>query len=256
MDGQNASTRSCRSFNTFYPLRKAFSFNMIKLCFLTQIYNRTLADLHEGHQGTEKMQLLTQAKIYWPSINADIANYVRRCTPCTKHNAAQLVQPMLSWDIPEGLWKDIASIYFTHNLRNICSSMTPLVSTHWYTKPHLKQPSPSLRSFKISSHNMEPKHIFTDNGPPSCLKIWPDLCRNNRLTTSHHCLCILVPVVLLGGRWTPSRLPKHNTGSRYPLVTSILPTKSPFYPYQTPHAIPPWKSYTTRPLQPIDQEAV
>ena len=43
-----------------------------------------LADLHRVHQGMEKMQAQKREAVCWPGINADIANYVHRCTICTR----------------------------------------------------------------------------------------------------------------------------------------------------------------------------
>ena len=42
-----------------------------------------------------------------------LQTYVRCCTICARHNASQTVQPMLSRDIPDGLWQELATDYFT-----------------------------------------------------------------------------------------------------------------------------------------------
>ena len=42
--------------------------------------------------------------VYWPIIDADIADCVKCCTICTKHKAAKTVQPMLPRDIPDRPW--------------------------------------------------------------------------------------------------------------------------------------------------------
>ena len=81
---------------------------------LPDLYNRTLAELQGGHQGTRKMKLLTQAMVYLSDIDADRGDYVRRCTVCTGYKATQLEQLMLASEIPEGPWQDITASYFTH----------------------------------------------------------------------------------------------------------------------------------------------
>ena len=41
-----------------------------------ELLNCTLADLHGVHQGMEKMQAQAREAVYWPGINADIADHV------------------------------------------------------------------------------------------------------------------------------------------------------------------------------------
>ena len=47
-----------------------------RICIPPELYERTLSDLHDRHQGIEKMQILTTANVYWPRIDADVLNYV------------------------------------------------------------------------------------------------------------------------------------------------------------------------------------
>ena len=53
--------------------------------------------------------------VYWPGIDTDIVDYVSRCTICTKYKASLPAQPMLSQNIPDGPWQEIAADYMTHN---------------------------------------------------------------------------------------------------------------------------------------------
>ena len=79
-----------------------------------ELHDRTLYDLHDSHKGIEKMTHIARPNVYWPGIDANIADYVRRCTICTKHKASKTVQPMLPHDIPDGPWQELAADYFTH----------------------------------------------------------------------------------------------------------------------------------------------
>ena len=60
------------------------------------------------------MTHIARSNVYWPSINADIADYVKHCTICAKHKASQAVQPMLSHDIPNGPWHELAADCLIH----------------------------------------------------------------------------------------------------------------------------------------------
>ena len=79
------------------------------------LYERTLHDLHGSHKGIEKMQHLARAHFCWPRIDANILDYMRRYTTCTRYKATQAVQPMLPRDIPDRPWQELATDYFTHN---------------------------------------------------------------------------------------------------------------------------------------------
>ena len=56
------------------------------------------------------MRHLLQTMVYWPGIDADIADYVNHCKNCTQHKSKQAVQPMLPRDVP-----DLAADFFTCN---------------------------------------------------------------------------------------------------------------------------------------------
>ena len=53
-----------------------------------ELLNCTLVDLHGEHQGINRMQAQVREAVYWPSIDADITDYVFQCTICTKHKAS------------------------------------------------------------------------------------------------------------------------------------------------------------------------
>ena len=61
-----------------------------QVCVPQELLNCALVDLHGPHQGIDKMQAQARKAVYWPSINADIVNYVCWCTICTKHKASPL----------------------------------------------------------------------------------------------------------------------------------------------------------------------
>ena len=59
-----------------------------RVCIPPELNYRTIYDLHDSHQGIEKMTHLARAHIYWPGIDADITDYVKHCTICARHKAA------------------------------------------------------------------------------------------------------------------------------------------------------------------------
>ena len=66
-----------------------------RICIPHELHDRFLQDLHEAHQGIEKMQLKARTTIYWPGIDADIKEYVKRCNICIQHKTFQPIQALL-----------------------------------------------------------------------------------------------------------------------------------------------------------------
>ena len=64
------------------------------------------------HLGIEKMQHRARATLYWPGIDADIAEYIKHCKTCTQHKATQHTQLMIPRDVPEAPWQDLAADFF------------------------------------------------------------------------------------------------------------------------------------------------
>ena len=58
------------------------------------------------------MQHRARATVYWPGIDVDIVEYVKKCKTCTQHKATQHIQPMLPRDVPEAPWQDLAADFF------------------------------------------------------------------------------------------------------------------------------------------------
>ena len=64
-----------------------------RVCIPPEIHDMTLCDLHDSHQGIEKMIHITRSNVYWPGNDTDIADYIRRCTICAKYKASQTSSP-------------------------------------------------------------------------------------------------------------------------------------------------------------------
>ena len=62
-----------------------------RVCIPPELHERTLYDLHDRHQGIEKMTHIARGNVYRPGIDADINDYIRRCTICAKYKASQTV---------------------------------------------------------------------------------------------------------------------------------------------------------------------
>ena len=84
------STKAKRQFRELYVNREEISvtieghlvfreLTIIPPCLRKQL----MEHLHVGHVGVEKMKSLARLLCWWPSINADLQNFVRHCQNCT-----------------------------------------------------------------------------------------------------------------------------------------------------------------------------
>lgn len=60
-----------------------------------------LNKLHEGHLGVTKMKSKAHSILYWPKINSDIVNVVKKCQACLKYIPAKIKESFISHPIPD-----------------------------------------------------------------------------------------------------------------------------------------------------------
>ena len=94
-NGWRSSTK--RKHPQFYSLREDISVTPDQVLYYNDrvivpptLRKVTLQDLHSSHLGVEKLKSLARLSCWWPSLNADIANFVKDCTQChTKPKPSQ-----------------------------------------------------------------------------------------------------------------------------------------------------------------------
>ena len=104
------------------------------------------------------MQYLARAHVYWPGIDADILDYVRGCTICTRYKVTQAVQPMLPRDIPDISWQELAADYFTLNNREYLLITDPFSKYPFLSRTHSKTSDSLVQCLQdLISHYGPPK---------------------------------------------------------------------------------------------------
>ncbi|XP_045135678.1 uncharacterized protein K02A2.6-like [Portunus trituberculatus] len=66
----------------------------------TALRRRVLARLHDSHRGVEATKRRARQAVFWPGVDADIANTVRACEPCQILQPSQQQEPRLCDDNP------------------------------------------------------------------------------------------------------------------------------------------------------------
>ena len=111
------------------------------------------------------MRHLSQTTVYWPGIDADIADYVNCCKTCTWHKAKKAVQPVLPRDVPDSPWQDLAAAFFTYNHKE----HFPIVDTFSKYPFFYQTSSKSAKSIIKKLQNLiskygPPRRFFSGNG--------------------------------------------------------------------------------------------
>ena len=58
-------------------------------------------ELHEGHPGATRMKALAQSFVWWPQIDQDLEELVKRCDDCQRFRNQPPVVPLQPWEWPE-----------------------------------------------------------------------------------------------------------------------------------------------------------
>ena len=97
------------------------------ICIPSKLLDHTLTDLHGAHQGMEQMQAQAREVVYWPSIDTDVINDIKRCPIYTKHkDCGRKLQPIIS----------------TTKVKSISSSVICSVNIPYCSKSYPNQPCP------------------------------------------------------------------------------------------------------------------
>ena len=82
---------------------------------------RVLDQLHTNHMGIEKTKLLAHECVYWHSINADIAKYIKQCATCLEFQQMQPKEKIIHHDVPHRPWEAVgADIFNFNNISYLC----------------------------------------------------------------------------------------------------------------------------------------
>ena len=125
-----------------------------------------LERIHYGHLSASKIQDNARQHLYWPGLDADITDFVRRCQECIK-KAHPPKEPLQAHDVPSQPWERIAMDHFYQNGR-----LYLLVCNYFSKFPFIFQTKST--SFAYIKEQLEelfglegtPDEIMSDNGPP------------------------------------------------------------------------------------------
>ncbi|CAB3980227.1 uncharacterized protein K02A2.6-like [Paramuricea clavata] len=134
----------------------------------TSLRERTLKQVHEGHQGIVKTKRLLREKVWWPGIDQAIEQLIRTCIACQAQGPVSAPPPLHMTTMPSQPWQTLHA--------NLCGpfpsgeSLLVMVDTcsRW-PEVHVMKSTTSTAIIKcmkttFATHGI-PHEIVTDNGP-------------------------------------------------------------------------------------------
>ena len=126
-----------------------------------------MADLHGSHAGINKAMDLARTCVYWPSMEADVTDYIKRCLTCIECSNLP-VETLQPHEVPPGPWVKIGVDFFQDHL-----GKKHLIVADYFSKFPYVFPVASTHHFKTITHLRELfaaegilAVVMSDNGPP------------------------------------------------------------------------------------------
>ena len=68
--------------------------------------------IHEGHMGIEKCKARARDVMYCPRINAEIEDFISKCSVFLQHSNRHQKEPLISHRIPSSAWDKVGTDLF------------------------------------------------------------------------------------------------------------------------------------------------
>lgn len=145
---------------------------------------RVLRQFHSGHPGIGRMKSIARSFAYWPGMDAEVEQYVRRCRHC--QNAAKMpprVQPV-PWPRTDKPWQRI-HLDFAGPINGKMYLIIVDAHSKW---PEIVEMTPATSSSTISaltklfSQLGLPEILVSDNGSQFTSASFSEFCQRNNIT--------------------------------------------------------------------------
>ncbi|KAK7939091.1 hypothetical protein WMY93_002417 [Mugilogobius chulae] len=134
---------------------------------------------HEGHLGIEKCKRRARALLYWPHMNNDIENYIKRCETCQKHRYQQQKEPLLAHQRPDKPWSKVGVDLFYLSGKNylvMIDYFSNFPEVAFLTETSAAQVIKHCKAI-FARHGI-PVTLISDNGPQFSSQEFKDFAEN------------------------------------------------------------------------------
>ena len=126
-----------------------------------------MADLHGSHAGINKAMDLARTCVYWPSMEADVTDYIKQCLMCIECSNLP-VKTLQPHEVPPRPWVKMGVDFFQDYL-----GKKYLILADYFSKFPYVFPVASAHHFKTITHLRElfaaegiPAIVMSNSGPP------------------------------------------------------------------------------------------
>ncbi|UYV67307.1 K02A2.6-like [Cordylochernes scorpioides] len=139
--------------------------------------NAMLNLLHQSHQGISAIQGLARESLFWPRMSIDIAEKVKNCEICQKHQKSKIRQPLKPFPVPDYPWQTVSlDIFYIQKKPHL------LVVDRYSGYPEVFTLDPPT-AINVKNKLREtfarfgiPETMMSDNGPPFRSEIMTEFC--------------------------------------------------------------------------------
>ena len=71
------------------------------------LWQATLSNAHEGHQGIVRTKQMVPEKVWWPGIAQEVETMVKACLPCQSVAGKSTAEPLRPTMMPDRPWQDV-----------------------------------------------------------------------------------------------------------------------------------------------------
>ena len=151
-----------------------------------------LKQLHSGHPGMERMKAVARSYVFWPSIDSDIEDLVRRCSRCALVAKSPVKTTLSSWPIPGQPWSrihmDYAGPFKGKYFLVIVDALTKWPEIYCVNSATASNTINKLR--ESSARFGLPHTVVTDNGSQFDSSLFSEFCTRSGIdhikTTPYH----------------------------------------------------------------------
>ncbi|KIH67346.1 integrase core domain protein [Ancylostoma duodenale] len=134
--------------------------------YADELRPKVLKELHIGHPGIVRMKKLARSDVYWPNIDSDCEDMVRRCTNCQEAAKNPMKVSLKTWLSPTRVWQRV-HVDFAGPLQEIYNLVVVDAFSKWPGMIEMSNISATktVKALKsLFARYGSPQTIVSDNG--------------------------------------------------------------------------------------------
>ena len=146
-----------------------------------KLQKKVLQQLHSGHPGIARMKAIARSYVYWPRIDADIEELVKRCVNCASAAKSPVKTTLSSWPMVKSPWSrihiDFAGPFQGHYFLVIIDAYSK-----WPEIAMMSQITTSSTIYELKSVFARfglPQTLVSDNGTQFTSTQFSEFCKTN-----------------------------------------------------------------------------